>query len=132
MVRGVLGKLALGAIALVACSRGGPEGRGTALSAKTPSSSAHPPKDRAPAWFADDYTAALAAARASKRPLFVDASAVWCHTCLSMRAFVFDDPALDRSEFVWLSFDVEGQKNAELAARYPAKVLPTFFIVDAT
>lgn len=95
---------------------------------------ASPPSDVAPkgppAWFENDYQGALAKARAQKVPLFVDASAVWCHTCLAMRAYVLDDQALDRSGFVWLSFDVEKPENGAVAARYPAKVLPTFFVVD--
>jgi tetratricopeptide (TPR) repeat protein len=89
----------------------------------------------APKWFENDYPGALALARSRKVPLFVDASAVWCHTCLAMRAYVLEDEALDddrldRSAFVWLSFDVEHPENAAVAARYPAKVLPTFFVVD--
>jgi tetratricopeptide (TPR) repeat protein len=82
------------------------------------------------AWFENDYGAALAAARSRNVPLFVDASAVWCHTCLAMRAFVLDDPAFDRGRAVWFSFDVEGPGNEAVAARFPAKVLPTFFVVD--
>ncbi len=84
----------------------------------------------APAWFENDYQGALVAARSRKAPLFVDASAVWCHTCLAMRAYVLDNQALDKADFVWLSFDVERPENAAVAARYPAKVLPTFFVVD--
>ncbi|MEO6420291.1 MAG: thioredoxin family protein, partial [Polyangiaceae bacterium] len=40
----------------------------------------------------DDYAKALAEARAKHLPLFVDAWATWCHTCMSMRAYVFTDP----------------------------------------
>jgi tetratricopeptide (TPR) repeat protein len=83
-------------------------------------------------WFENDYAGALSAARARKVPLFVDVAAVWCHTCLAMRAFVLDDASLEKSAFVWFSFDVEKPENAALAARYPAKVLPTFFVVDST
>jgi thiol:disulfide interchange protein len=34
----------------------------------------------------DDYARALAEARARHVPIFVDAWATWCHTCLSMRS----------------------------------------------
>ncbi|MBV9949383.1 MAG: thioredoxin family protein, partial [Myxococcales bacterium] len=37
----------------------------------------------------DDYPRALAEARARHLPLFVDAWAAWCHTCLSVRSYVF-------------------------------------------
>ena len=57
----------------------------------------------------DDYARALAEARARHLPLFVDAGATWCHTCLSMKSYVFPDPALRAlaSRFVWLSIDTE-------------------------
>src|SRR5262245_2336820 len=105
---------------LLACARPVPPPAANPAPAPTPTT----------AWFENDYAGALARARALKHPLFVDASAVWCHTCLSMRAYVLDDPGLDRSGFVWLSFDVEKPENHAVAARYPAKVLPTFFVVD--
>jgi tetratricopeptide (TPR) repeat protein len=43
---------------------------------------------------------------------------------------VLDDPGLEKAAYVWLSFDVEAPKNQAVAARYPAKALPTFFVVD--
>ena len=39
-------------------------------------------------WHEDDPEAALRAAHAEGRPLFVDLWAPWCHTCLSMKSFV--------------------------------------------
>ncbi len=75
-----------------------------------------------------------AKARAARehKPIFVDAWAPWCHTCLSMRSFVLSDPALrpfyDR--FVWLALDVERPESAEFLARYPVGGLPTFLVVD--
>lgn len=83
-----------------------------------------------PGWIEDDYPKALALARQRKVPLFVDASAVWCHTCKAMRTYVLDDKALPRGSFVWLSFDVEKEENAAVTAKLPAKVLPTFFVLD--
>ena len=81
------------------------------------------------AWIEDDYARALAEAKKTGAPLFVDVSAVWCHTCKAMRAFVLDDPSLP-SGFVRFSFDVEKEQNAAAAAAFPAHVLPTFFVVD--
>src|SRR5262245_47683781 len=55
----------------------------------------------------DDYRGALAKARAEKKPLFLDSWATWCHSCLSMRSFVFPDAGLRpaRDAVVWLSVE---------------------------
>jgi thiol-disulfide isomerase/thioredoxin len=67
----------------------------------------------------DDYARARAEARAKGLPLFVDAWAPWCHTCLSMRAYVFPDARLRSiaDRFVWLSIDTERESNAEVVGR---------------
>ncbi|HEX6766643.1 MAG TPA: thioredoxin family protein, partial [Polyangiaceae bacterium] len=122
------GRALVAALSFVACSRTVPPlAADLERSNEKPERSAPKP---APAWFENDYRGALEAARERGIPVFVDASAVWCHTCLAMRAFVLDDPALEKSAFVWFSFDVEGPGNEAVAARFPAKVLPTFFVVD--
>jgi tetratricopeptide (TPR) repeat protein len=83
-------------------------------------------------FIADDYPRALALARARHVPLFVDAWAPWCHTCLSLRAFVFPDPSLSRfaSRFVWLALDTERENNAPAVAKLAVHELPTLFVVD--
>src|SRR5919201_1479189 len=80
--------------------------------------SARPPVDVLP-FIEDDYPAALARARTRKVPLFIDAWAPWCHTCRSMRAYVFTDPALapHAARFVWLSLDTENAKNAAIRGK---------------
>jgi thioredoxin-like negative regulator of GroEL len=80
----------------------------------------------------NDYGRALADARARKLPLFVDAWASWCHTCLSLRSYVFPDPALRRlaGRFVWLSVDTERQENAALVSKLGVQVLPTLYVID--
>ena len=80
----------------------------------------------------DDYARALAEARAKKVPLFVDAWATWCHTCLSMREFVFPAPEM-RSRgagFVWLSIDTEKTENAEFVRTHPMEAWPTLWVID--
>ena len=80
----------------------------------------------------DDFDRALAEAKRRNVPLVVDAWATWCHTCRSMKAFVFTDPKLAKAaeQAVWLSLDVEKEKNAKARKAYPAQALPTFFVVN--
>jgi hypothetical protein len=94
-----------------------------------PAASAAPAPTPPAAWIEDDYPRALAEAKRSGAPLLVDASAVWCHTCKAMRAYVLDDPSLPRP-FVRLSIDIEKPENAAACEAFPAHVLPTFFVVD--
>ena len=107
----------------------------------TPASSPPPaggPATSAPAtpgrivFVEDDYARALADARARHVPLFIDAWATWCHTCLSMRSYVFPDDALRPlgSRFVWLSIDTERAENAALVSKLGVRVLPTLYVVD--
>ncbi len=80
----------------------------------------------------DDYPRALALARSRKVPLFVDAWASWCHSCLSLRAYVFPDPRLRplADRFVWLSLDTERESNAPAVAKLDVHVLPTLLVID--
>ncbi len=72
-------------------------------------------------------------ARVRRLPLFIDAWAPWCHTCLSMRAYVFTDARLRPlvGRFVWLSLDTERDENAPIVTRLAVHSLPTLFVVDA-
>ena len=65
-----------------------------ALASASVRSNAPEPGSSSVPFIADDYPRALRLARSMHRPLFIDAWAPWCHTCRSMRAFVFTDPAL--------------------------------------
>ncbi len=80
----------------------------------------------------DDYRGALARARAEKKPLFLDTWATWCHSCLSMRAFVFPDAGLRpaKDAVVWLAVETEAEKNREVVEKFPADGLPTFLLID--
>jgi tetratricopeptide (TPR) repeat protein/thiol-disulfide isomerase/thioredoxin len=82
-------------------------------------------------WFEDAPDAALAAARASGRLVLVDLWAPWCHSCLSMQAFVLTAekiPALRR--FVLLSINTERESNAAFLERVPVTVWPTFYVLE--
>jgi predicted negative regulator of RcsB-dependent stress response len=80
----------------------------------------------------DDYARARSEAQSRNVPLFVDVWASWCHTCLSMRSYVFPDPALRElaGSFVWLAIDSERAGNAEFLQRFPTRNLPTLWVIE--
>ncbi len=86
-----------------------------------------------PTFLEDDVGAAVAAAKAAGKVVFVDAWAPWCHTCLSMQRDVLSKPALaayaDRVVFV--AVDTDRAENAAFLAKHPVKLWPTFFVLDA-
>jgi tetratricopeptide (TPR) repeat protein len=81
----------------------------------------------------DDYPRALAEAKKRGLPLFVDAWAPWCHTCVFMREHVLTDPELAplASKFVWLSIDTEKAQNVAFLEKFPIESWPTLFVIDA-
>jgi tetratricopeptide (TPR) repeat protein len=80
----------------------------------------------------DDFDAAVAQAKQKNVPIFVDATASWCHSCISMRQYVFTDaklaPIVD--QFVWLELDMEKPENAVFRTKYPVEAFPTYFVID--
>jgi hypothetical protein len=50
-----------------------------------------------------------------------------------MRAFVFTDKALERQagRFVWLSVNTEKKENVAVLGKYPVRVWPSFYVIDA-
>ncbi len=80
----------------------------------------------------DDYPAALAQARKEHKPVVVDTWASWCHTCLSMKRYVFPDAGLRpvKDAVVWLSIDGENPRNNAFLDRFPLDAWPTFLIVE--
>ena len=85
-----------------------------------------------PAVIEDDYAKALAAAKKSKRLLFVDAWAPWCHTCVFMREHVLNQPAFAAFEkdVVFAGIDTEKTSNAPFLDKFPVSVWPTLFFID--
>jgi thiol-disulfide isomerase/thioredoxin len=84
-------------------------------------------------WFHDDYAGALACARSKHLPLMIDMWAPWCHTCLSMQAYVLVDEKLadyDR-RYVFLALDTDRESNAEVVAKFPPAAWPTFFAISS-
>jgi tetratricopeptide (TPR) repeat protein len=106
----------------------------TQASAASTLSSAAPPAALAPelAFIDDDVPAAAVRARAAQKALFVDVWAPWCHTCLSMKGYVFTDPSLRplAERVVFAAIDTDRESNAPFLARYTVNVWPTFFVID--
>jgi len=93
-------------------------------------SEAHPPP--AVPFVQDDFEGALAQARSEKKLLFVDAWAEWCHTCKSMQAFVFTEPALTplAERVVFAALDTDKPENSKFLEQYAVNVWPSFFAID--
>jgi tetratricopeptide (TPR) repeat protein len=120
-----------GGSAAPVASAAAPEPAASASAAAT--ATPPPAPDGRPITFIEnDYARALAEARSRGLPLFIDAWAPWCHTCLSLRSYVFPDASLQRfaSRFVWLSLDTERDENAAVVNRLALHVLPTLFVLD--
>ncbi|MBX7100025.1 MAG: thioredoxin family protein [Myxococcaceae bacterium] len=81
----------------------------------------------------NDYPKALAEAKKAKVPLFVDATAPWCHTCIFMREHVLNRPELGvlQKRFVFLSLDTERPNSAAFLEKYPVDTWPTLLIIDS-
>lgn len=80
----------------------------------------------------DDFAKARHVALAKHKLLVVDAWALWCHTCLSMRSFVFPDPVLSplRDQFVYAAIDTELPQNEAFVAAFPVGSLPTMLVIE--
>lgn len=80
----------------------------------------------------DDVDAAVARAKAAGKVVFVDAWAPWCHTCLSMQAYVLTDPSLARlaDRAVFVAIDTDKEQSAAFLERHAVSVWPTFFVLD--
>ncbi len=81
----------------------------------------------------NDYERALALAKETKRSIVVDTFASWCHSCLSMRSFVFEDPKViaHANDVVWLVLDVDKKENEAILKRLLPPALPTFYRLDS-
>lgn len=105
---------------------------GAAVSAPPLRPDARTAGQREVGFIADDLTRARALARAQRKALFVDAWAAWCHTCLSMRNYVLNQPSLGSLEerVVFAAIDTDRPENASFLERHTVSAWPTFFMID--
>lgn len=80
----------------------------------------------------DDFEAAREQALRDRKLLFVDAWAEWCHTCKSMKAFVFTEPALTpfAERVVFAALDTDKAENTAFLDQYKVSVWPSLFAID--
>ncbi len=113
-----------------------PPAAAPASAAALPAASASAPAPApAPAkleFIENDIPAATKQAKEARKALFVDAWAVWCHTCSSMKHTVLGDPALVplEKQVVFASVDTDRPDNAAFLDKYAVTVWPTFFMID--
>jgi tetratricopeptide (TPR) repeat protein len=83
-------------------------------------------------FLADDLPGAMARARAEGKVVFVDAWAPWCHSCLSMQAYVLNDPSLRplASRVIFAAVDTDKPASAAFLEHHAVKAWPTFFVLD--
>ena len=73
---------------------------------------------------------AMAMAQKTGKPVLIDVSAEWCGPCQMMKAEVFQTPAFAREAKRWVLLEVDGDKNAELAAFYSGGAFPTLVVLS--
>jgi thiol-disulfide isomerase/thioredoxin len=80
----------------------------------------------------DDFVKALAEAKRTKKLLFVDAWAPWCHTCVFMREHVLNQPVFKgfEKDVVFAAIDTEKTANASFLDKFPVNTWPTLFFID--
>ena len=101
--------------------------------ASTAPAPAAAPAHRGPiSWVADDYPAALAAARQADKPLVIDLWAPWCHSCRSMQHTVLAGEGMVTAapRFVWLAMNTDTPAATVTTSKYPQSAWPTFLVVD--
>lgn len=109
-----------------------PPAASPATSAPAKAASAPPAPPSSSLFIEDDLPGAMAKARAEGKALFLDTWAPWCHTCLSMQAYVLNDPSLRALEgrVVFAAIDTDKPASAAFLERHAIKAWPTFFVLD--
>jgi tetratricopeptide (TPR) repeat protein len=77
----------------------------------------------------------LRRARVEKKPLMVDAYAVWCGPCKQLDRMTFADPTVGawaRGHVVAAKVDAEKGEGRRIAQRYAVRAFPTILFIDAS
>ena len=77
--------------------------------------------------------AALAASKASGKPVLADFSAIWCPACRRLHAEVFTDPAVKTAiarGYELSRIDYESAEAPAFMARYAVSGFPTLLLLD--
>ncbi len=86
------------------------------------------------AWLHDE-PAAIALARAERRPLLVDFWAEWCVACKELDRFVWSDPRVQAKAARFVALKLDGTSDSPafqaLVAKYAVAGMPTVVFVDA-
>lgn len=80
-----------------------------------------------------DWTKALALAKTTHKPIFLDAYASWCGPCKQLKRKTFTDPAVAayfNEHFVNVAVDMEKGQGPELSRQFAVRAYPTLLVLD--
>ncbi len=86
-------------------------------------------------WFSGSFEAALAAAKAQDKRVFVEVGAYWCPPCRKLDEEVFTQPAVGEAlaaGYIALHIDAESGEGPELVTRYRVQAYPTLLVLEAS
>lgn len=137
----------VGAMLMSSCTAPGPKADAPEVAPKAAPApeAANPPAGAGPGvqsdgeivsavkWIEGDLEAALAAAKAAGKLVFVDVGAYWCPPCRELDEKVFTRPDVGAAlaDYVALHVDAEKGEGPELVARYKVQAYPTLLVLDA-
>ena len=78
----------------------------------------------------ESLSGALATAKKTGKPIFVDFSATWCGPCKEMKRITFKDAKVITESKKWIMVHIDGDKQEKVAARYKIEAYPTLIIMS--